>query len=85
MQKQDSSWSFRASHLNCWLPLDEMTTNNDRSYFEKNPQYHMHRYPDLPSYEDQIQAQRSKRFDKHPNLNFVGALTWPVSNGVWID
>src|SRR5680860_184280 len=25
---------------NCWLPLDSMTTNNDRKYFSEHPEYH---------------------------------------------
>ncbi|MFK7738199.1 MAG: hypothetical protein AB8B50_19380, partial [Pirellulaceae bacterium] len=66
---------------NCWLPLEEMTTNNDRSYFEKNPKYHMARHPELPSYEQQI-TSRDRMLAKHPKLNFVGchlaSLEWSV-------
>lgn len=57
---------------NCWLPLEQMTVNNDRSYFEENPKYHMFKHPEMPSYEDQI-AARDRMLAKHPNLNFVGA------------
>jgi len=57
---------------NCWLPLEEMTTNNDRSYFESNPQYHMYLHPDFPSYEDIISA-RDRMLEKHPDLRFAGA------------
>jgi hypothetical protein len=39
---------------NCWLPLDSMTVNNDRIYFEEHPQYHMYLHPDYPSYETLI-------------------------------
>ena len=75
--------------LNCWLPLEEMTTNNDRSYFKNNPQYHMYRHPELPSYEDQMQA-RNKRLDKHPDLHFMGAhmasIEWSVDSlAAWFD
>lgn len=75
--------------LNCWLPLEEMTTNNDRSYFEEHPQYHMYLHPELPSYEDQIRA-RNRRLDKHPRLRFVGAhmasLEWNVDSlAAWLD
>src|SRR3569833_288058 len=28
--------------LNCWLPLDQMTTDNDRGYFRDHPQYYMY-------------------------------------------
>ncbi len=66
---------------NCWLPLDSMTVNNDRKYFEENPQYHMYLHPDYPSYEDQIRA-RDNMLNKHPNLRFMGAhlgsLEWSV-------
>ncbi|GBF20684.1 MULTISPECIES: amidohydrolase family protein [Arenibacter] len=66
---------------NCWLPLDEMTTNNDRKYFSEHPQYHMYQHPELPSYEEQI-AARDRMLEKHPNLVFIGAhmgsLEWSV-------
>jgi len=66
---------------NCWLPLEEMTTNNDANYFRDNPQYHMHQHPDFPSYEEQI-AARDRLLEKNPNLIFVGAhlgsLEWSV-------
>jgi predicted TIM-barrel fold metal-dependent hydrolase len=66
---------------NCWLPLDEMTTNNDRNYFRENPHYHMHQHPDFPTYEEQI-AARDSLLAKNPELIFVGAhlgsLEWSV-------
>jgi predicted TIM-barrel fold metal-dependent hydrolase len=66
---------------NCWLPLDQMTTNNDRNYFKEHPQYHMYLHPDYPSYEAQIQS-RDHLLEKHPNLKFIGAhlgsLEWDV-------
>lgn len=66
---------------NCWLPLEEMSVNNDRVYFEEHPQYHMYKHPELPSYEDQI-AARDRMLEKNPNLIFVGAhmgsLEWSV-------
>lgn len=66
---------------NCWLPLDEMTVNNDRKYFADNPQYHMYLHPEHPSYEEQI-AARDRRLEKHPELIFIGAhlasLEWSV-------
>ncbi len=57
---------------NCWLPLEEMTVNNDRKYFEEFPQYHMYLHPDYPSYEDQVNS-RDNLLKKHPNLHFMGA------------
>lgn len=75
--------------LNCWLPLDKMTTNNDHSYFSEHPEYHMYKHPDLPSYEDQMRA-RDNRLDKHPELRFVGAhmasIEWSVDTlGAWLS
>lgn len=66
---------------NCWLPLDQMTVNNDRNYFKNNPEYHMYLHPEYPSYEDQINA-RDRFVEKHPDMRFVGAhlasLEWEV-------
>ncbi len=66
---------------NCWLPLEEMTVNNDRSYFKRNPQYHMYLHPEMPSYQQQIDA-RDRMLAKHRNLPFLGAhlasLEWSV-------
>ena len=66
---------------NCWLPLEEMTVNNDRKYFEEHPQYHMYLHPENPSYEDQINA-RDRFLDRHPDMRFVAAhlasLEWNV-------
>ncbi|WP_200894815.1 amidohydrolase family protein [Microbacterium sp. SA39] len=57
---------------NCWLPLEHMTTDSDRRYFERHPHFHMHRWPDRPSYEDLI-AMRDRFLTTHPRLQFVGA------------
>jgi hypothetical protein len=66
---------------NCWLPLNEMTTTNDRSYFQENPQYHMALHPEMPSYEQQI-AVRDRMLAKNPDLVFVAchlaSLEWNV-------
>jgi predicted TIM-barrel fold metal-dependent hydrolase len=66
---------------NCWLPLEQMTTENDRSYFREHPQYHMYLHPELPSYEDQMSA-RDRMLTRHPQLRFIGAhmasLEWDV-------
>ncbi len=70
-----------AEPKNCWLPLDSMTVNNDRSYFKEHPEYHMYLHPDYPSYEAQIQA-RDNFIERHPDMRFVGAhlgsLEWNV-------
>ena len=66
---------------NCWLPLDQMTTDNDREYFSAHPQYYMHLHPDQPSYET-LMAARDRFVARHPELSFVGAhlasLEWSV-------
>ncbi|GEO06489.1 hypothetical protein AAE02nite_41530 [Adhaeribacter aerolatus] len=66
---------------NCWLPLAEMTVNNNRSYYAKNPQYHMYLHPEAPSYEDHIRA-RDQVLAQYPQLPFTGAhlgsMEWSV-------
>ena len=66
---------------NCWMPLDEMTVNNDRGYFSKYPEFHMFLHPELPSYEDQILA-RDNMLSKNTELTFIGvhlaSLEWSV-------
>lgn len=57
---------------NCWLPLSQMTTENDREYFGHHPQYHMYLHPDQPSYDEQM-AARDRFVAAHPKLRFVGA------------
>lgn len=56
---------------NCWLPLEQMTVNNDRDYFKAHPQYHMHLHPEMPSWEAQM-AARDRMVAAHPTLKFVG-------------
>lgn len=75
--------------LNCWLPLDQMTTDNDRSYFRDHPQYYMYLHPEEPSYE-MLMAARDRFVAFHPKLSFVGAhmasLEWSVDRlAVWLD
>ncbi len=66
---------------NCWLPLEQMTVNSDRDYFSKNPKFHMYNYPELPSYEDQMNA-RDNMLERNRGLTFIGAhlasLEWSV-------
>ncbi len=56
---------------NCWLPLEQMTVNNDREYFKAHPQYHMALHPEMPSWEAQM-AARDRMVAAHPGLNFIG-------------
>ena len=73
--------AHQAEPKNCWLPLESMTTDNDRSYFRDHPEYHMYLHPELPSYEA-LMAARDRFVARHPKLNFVGAhlasLEWSV-------
>ncbi len=68
---------------NCWLPLDEMTVNNDRAYFAGNPQYHSYLHPEIPGYWEHIHA-RDNVLARHPGLRVVGAhlgsLEWDVDS-----
>ncbi|MCG3154279.1 MAG: hypothetical protein DKINENOH_00873 [bacterium] len=66
---------------NCWLPIEEMTVNNDKGYFKAHPQYHMYLHPEFPSYEAQMSA-RDRMLERNRNLKFMGAhlasLEWSV-------
>lgn len=66
---------------NCWLPLEQMTVNNDRNYYERHPEYHMYQHPEYPSHDQLIDA-RDQLLDKHPNLKFIGthlgSMEWDV-------
>jgi hypothetical protein len=66
---------------NCWLPIEEMTVNNDKDYFKEHPQYHMFLHPEFPSYEDQMHA-RDRMLEQNRDLKFMGAhlasLEWSV-------
>ncbi|MHB1057412.1 MAG: amidohydrolase family protein [Rhodanobacter sp.] len=57
---------------NCWLPLDQMSTDNDREYFSHHPEYYMYLHPEMPGYEDLMSA-RDRFVAAHPKLRFVGA------------
>jgi hypothetical protein len=56
---------------NCWLPVEQMTVNNDREYFKNHPAYHMFLHPEMPSYEQQM-AARDRLLAQHPKLRFTG-------------
>jgi predicted TIM-barrel fold metal-dependent hydrolase len=65
----------------CWLPEEEMTDPSDVAYYKNHPQYHMYLHPEVPSYEEQINA-RDHLLELHPGLDFIGAhlasLEWSV-------
>lgn len=66
----------------CWLPVDQMINNDIKEYFTNHPKYHMNFHPDLPSYEDQMNA-RDKMLNKNKALPFMGAhmgsLEWSLT------
>lgn len=66
---------------NCWLPIDEMTVENDKVYFRNHPEFHMYLHPEYPSYQEQINA-RDHMLAKHPDLKFIGchlgSLEWSI-------
>jgi len=66
---------------NCWLPIEQMTTENDRLYFGAHPEYHMYLHPEMPRYEA-LMAKRDAMVASHPDMRFVGAhmgsLEWSV-------
>ena len=66
---------------NCWLPYDEMTMKSDLGYYQQNPQYHMYRFPEKPSYAEQIVA-RDHLLERYPKLQLIGAhigsLEWSI-------
>ncbi|QAY78200.1 amidohydrolase family protein [Sphingosinicella sp. BN140058] len=73
--------AHQAEPRNCWLPLDQMTTENDRAYFREHPEYYMFLHPEEPSYEALI-AARDRFVARHPKLRFdgahMGSLEWSV-------
>ncbi len=74
---------------NCWLPLDQMTVDTDRAYFEAHPEYHMFLHPACPSYSKQMEA-RDHVLMKNPALIFIGAhlasLEWSTDQlAQWLD
>lgn len=66
---------------NCWLPVDSMTVNGDKSYFTENPQYHMYLHPEYPSHE-RLMDSRDHVLAGYPDLQMVGAhlgsLEWDM-------
>lgn len=73
--------AHQAEPYNCWLPIEQMTTKNDKAYFSEHPEYHMYLHPEMPSYQT-LMAKRDAMVANHPKLAFVGAhmasLEWNV-------
>lgn len=75
--------AHQAEPHNCWLPLEQMTTENDRLYFAAHPEYHMYLHPEMPSYQALL-AARDRFVAKHPDLSVIGAhmgsIEWNVDD-----
>lgn len=56
--------------LNCWLPVDSITVDNDRNYFKNHPEYHMYLHPEYPSHKEII-AARDQMLEKHKVLQKI--------------
>lgn len=73
--------AHQAEPYNCWLPLDQMTTENDRLYFQAHPEYHMYLHPEMPSYRE-LRDARDRFVEAHPGLTLIGAhlgsIEWSV-------
>lgn len=55
----------------CWLPLDRMTSPNDRKYYEEHPEYHAFLHPQIPNYWELI-AARDRVLERFPKLRVIG-------------
>lgn len=68
---------------NCWLPIEQMTMRYDREYFESHPQYHFYLQPEMPTYDQLLQA-RNNRLRKHFSLKTIqahlGSMEWNVEH-----
>ncbi len=53
-----------------WMPLDPADPHY--RYYKENPEWHMHRHPEAPSWEAII-AARDRMLGAHPNLKVIGA------------
>jgi hypothetical protein len=74
---------------NCWLPLEEMTTDSDRAYFTRNPQFHAFLHKEIPAYEEQL-ARRDRMIERHPGLRVVfchlASIEYDVDRlAAWLD
>ena len=68
---------------NCWLPLDQMTVNNDRNYFKNHPDIHTVSHRNI-----QLTTTRSMRGTaswKNIRICVLSVLTWEVWNGMWTN
>jgi len=56
--------------LSCWLPLESMTVNNDRNYYEDHPEEHAYRNPQILRYDRYLDAMKHL-VAGHPGLRMV--------------
>jgi predicted TIM-barrel fold metal-dependent hydrolase len=66
---------------NCWLPLEAMTTDRNRNYYQAHPEFHAYLHPEIPGYAAQLEA-RDNVLARYPGLIFVGAhlgsMEWSI-------
>lgn len=71
----------QAEPRNAWLPVEQMTTRNDKTYFTEHPHYHMAKQPQWPDHTAQL-AARDHFLQMHPKLAYLGlhlaSLEWSV-------
>lgn len=65
----------------CWQPVDKMLINDMKLYFGAHPHYHMYLHPDMPSYEEQMEA-RDRMLENNKDMDFMGghiaSLEWSL-------
>ncbi len=67
----------------CWLPFEQMRIKDLKDYYKQHPQYHMYLHPEMPSYEQQMDA-RDNMLEKNRDMVFMAAhlasLEWSVDD-----
>jgi hypothetical protein len=73
----------------CWLPVEKMIAASNKGYFSRNPQYHMYKHPEYPSYEDLIRSIENV-LNRYPDMKYVGchlaSIEWSTEElGAYLD
>lgn len=61
-----------------WRPLDD-PNNPHYNYYKNNPEYHAYNFPEVPSYEEIIEA-RDEWVQNNPNLEIIAAHIASMAN-----
>lgn len=69
-----------AEPVQAWLPLDD-PNNPHYGYYQNNPQYHAYNFPEIPRYEEIIEA-RDHWIANNPNLMILCAHIGSMSHDV---